>query len=70
MQAYPTSNKKKGIKVKLRLFYIPVIIGFSQGSGSQKVNKSKSVWFFAYNLRMERRTVLILTWLAAQCQYL
>ena len=30
----------------------------------------KHVWFFAYNLRMERGTVLILTSLSAQCQYL
>ena len=30
----------------------------------------KHVLFFAYNLRMERGTVLILTSLSAQCQYL
>ena len=31
----------------------------------------KHVWFFAYtNLRMERRTVFVLTSLSAQCQYL
>ena len=27
-------------------------------------HKLKNVWFFAYNLRMERGTVLILTWLS------
>ena len=30
----------------------------------------KHVWFFAYNLRMERGTVLMLTSLSTQCQYL
>ena len=30
----------------------------------------KHVWFFACNLRIERGTVFILTWLSAKCQYL
>ena len=33
-------------------------------------NFCKHVFFFAYNLRMDRDTVLILKWLPAQCQNL
>ena len=32
--------------------------------------KDRGIDFFAYNLRMERHTVLKLTWLSAKCQYL
>ena len=42
------------------------ILSYSPGNWSHFVNKRKHVWFFAYKLRMERGTVLILTWLSAQ----
>ena len=39
--------------------------GFTEGELSEN---RKHVWFFAYNLRMERGTVLMLTSLSALCQ--
>ena len=41
--------------------------GFTDGELSAN---RKHVCFFAYDLRMERGTVMLLTWLSAQCQYL
>ena len=43
--------------------------GITEGELSANPNR-KYVWFFAYNLRMERGKVLILAWLSAHCQYL
>ena len=60
------------------------LTGFWEEELSRNINKAitcgiteehsrtnrKHVWFFEYKLRMGRGTVLILTWLSAQCQYL
>ena len=43
-----------------------IILGFTQRNASHFVN----IFFLVYNLGMERDTVLIMTWLSVQCQYL
>ena len=66
-----TSNSMNNFKV----YYVNMgrtsndIRTFGIMEGELSANR-KHVWFSAYNLRMERGTVLILTWLSAQYQYL
>ena len=70
-------NQNIGGKVKqlsrqgVRVWFKKIYIFFKFFITEEQLSANrKHVCFFAYNLRMERGTVLILTWLSAQCQYL
>ena len=60
------SNSEKKLR-RLEFQFFRQNAGFPE---ELKRANRKHVWFFVYNIRMERDTLLILTWLSAQCQYL
>ena len=53
----------------LRYLKIYTLVLVEEAGLTLKTNL-KNVWFFTYYLRMERGTVLILTWLTAHYHYL
>ena len=60
---FPSSSYMK--KIKHYLVLVEEMGGITEGEFS---TNRKHVCFFAYDLRMERSTVLILTSMSAQCQ--